>query len=168
MVTKMDVSSWKILVFVWFRQLWSAGRLYLPVWLFASVNSQRIDEAYANVTCDLFVGFCDRCMKVDLLTFHAHAHALFHCTLPFDGSFLILVLSPWTVELYPTDWLAAGLVDITVHDGCGYGAAPSHLPFLCDVLLVSNKGWNPRGNRYASAAQQLHSTTAPLQWIMNV
>lgn len=71
MVTKMDVSLWKILLFVWFRQ-------QLKSTLSARVaNSQRKDEVNANIACDLFVGFCDRCMKkVNPLTFHAHA--LFH------------------------------------------------------------------------------------------
>lgn len=55
MATKMDVSLWKILVFVWFRQ--QSSQLYLPVWLFACVNSQSTDEASANTSCDLCVGF---------------------------------------------------------------------------------------------------------------
>lgn len=38
---------------------------------------------------------------------------------------------------------------------------------LCDVLLVSNKGWNSRGNRFTSSAEQLYRSTAALQWIMN-
>lgn len=50
-----------------FRQ--QRSRLYLSVSLFARVGSQRKDEANANTTCDLFVGFCDRSMKVDRLDF---------------------------------------------------------------------------------------------------
>lgn len=96
MVTKTDVSLWKILVFVWIRQQWS--RLYRPVWLFACVNSQRKDEANANITCDLFVGFCEGRMEVDPLAFHAHAHTLFHWTLPFDDDPFIKLLNCGTVS----------------------------------------------------------------------
>lgn len=46
---------------------------HLPV-----VGTQSEGEANANINLDLFVGFCDRGMKVDPLTFHSHAHTLFH------------------------------------------------------------------------------------------
>lgn len=59
-----------------------------------------------------------------LLTLHVHAHALFHWTMAFDDSLLILSLSSWTVASDPTDFIAAGWADITGHDGRGSSAAP--------------------------------------------
>lgn len=100
--------------------------LYLPVWPFACVNSQRKDVNLRSLCRVLW-------LRHDGGSFHAHAHALFHWMLPFDDSLLIFLLSYWTFELYPTGWVGTGLVDIIVHDGCGYGADSSYLPFPCDV-----------------------------------
>lgn len=79
---------WKMLMFVWFRQ--QCCRLYLPVW--------------PNITWDPFEGLCDRCMKVEPLTFHAHT--LFHWTLPFDYSVQIISINRWAVAF----WLSSSMV----------------------------------------------------------
>lgn len=108
-------------------------------------------------------GFCDRIMKGDPLTVLTHSvHALFHWMVPFDDNILILSLSSWTVS----HWQPGGQ---TSQDMMGVAVVLllASLHSICDVPLVSNKGWNSRGNQFASAAVQLWHSTAPPLWIMN-
>lgn len=143
MVTKMDVSLWKS----WRLFASHRGRGVDSIGLCVSVFQR---QANANTTCDVFEGFTDRRVKVDPLTFHSHT--LFHGALPFDDSFLILLLSSWTVALYPT--VLSGQVDITVHDGRGSG--------LILTLTLMSSWCGIKAETLVGAAEPLQSSTAPL------
>ncbi len=140
MVTKTDVSLWKSLVFVWFRQQWS--RLYLPVRPFACVNSQRKDEANANTACDLFVRF----------RWQMHDGGSSDFSRP--RTYIIpLNVALWWQRSDPfikllncgaaSRWLNSSRVGR--HHSTWWVWPWCCLHSLCDVLLVSDKGWYPRG-----------------------